>query len=118
MKLWEWVQYTVWDIRGRLGDEDAAAHAQALWEVTHSTDPKDTEINLAVDSQVVAGPRIWIFSDLLDAVKGAGEGVGGLFKGLGNLAKFLGRNIIGVLIAAALLMGLWYILVLKKTVGK
>lgn len=50
MNFWEWLQYTAWDISGRLGDKDAASHAQALWDVTHATSGMDKQINDAINA--------------------------------------------------------------------
>lgn len=103
MKFWEWVQYTVWDVRGRLGDADADAHAQALWDVTHSEDPGDREINRIVDSQIVTGPRIPFFSDLADTLMAT-------IKGVGGVAKLLPY----IVVAAIAFLGVYLVLMGRK----
>ena len=42
------------------------------------------------------------------------KGVGDAIKGIGGLFSFLGKNIVGVLIVAALVVAAWYFLILRK----
>ena len=82
MGFWERVQWGVWKVQAFFGDEDAAVHADSLAEVVEGKTAVDREINTIVNSEVVEGPRIPIFSDLKDALTGAIGGIGGLLKGL------------------------------------
>ena len=78
----EWLQLAVWDIKALFGDQDAKSHAEALREVNAQATPLDREIYRVVESEVVEGPRIPIFSDLADTLGNSIKGIGGLVKNI------------------------------------
>lgn len=80
--LGEWLQLAAWDIAAIFGDRDAASHAAALREVNSQATPTDRYIYNVVESEIVEGPKIPIFSDLKDMLGDTIEGVGGLVKNL------------------------------------
>lgn len=94
-------------IKAFFGDEDAAIHYQSLEEVNERATKVDQEIFRIVESEKVEGPRIPFFSDLKDGLFGAVKGVGGMFK-------FVGKNIVVLIILIGIGFGLFYLGVFKK----
>ena len=82
MGFWERVQWGIWKVQAFFGNEDAAIHADSLEQVVLANTPIDREINTIVDSEVVEGPRVPIFSDMKDALENTFKGISGLTKNL------------------------------------
>lgn len=92
MNFWEWAQYTIWDIKGRLGDTDAASHADSLWTVTHATSGTDKQIN-----------------DVINAEKIKHTGILGVLDTFGtNLVNVI-KNLPFILLAFGLIIALIYL---------
>lgn len=114
MNLGEWIQYTIWDIKGRFGDKDAASHAQALWEVTHGTTATDRDIQERVES----ASKNFKHTGFLGVLDSVGDTVRGFAKGVTSILGFSLKNIQWIVLLAVVGYFGWLFVNMRKGTGK
>ena len=119
--LGETIQATIWSIKALFGDQDAKAHLEALDEVNSQRTPVDVDIydRTEYSSDEFTHVGLWgILDSVGDSTRGIFKGFGGIVKGVFNGIEFVFKRFWVIIIALIVLVGAWYLINLKKAVGK